>query len=520
MQQLTDVELMTFLDQGYLVIPMDEVAETVHDELFQSATAAYDAMQRLAGTGFELDYIGDNLVARLPRLSSILQSSRLQGALTSVLGERYFRYNHCFVHQAQTSDQGFHKDSHFPWSLRGALRSHRPNWVMAFYYPQETTIELGATQIIPGSQYWNVNHEEDELKQGEDRLDYEYGPIGVAEDLSERDRRLGQSLEEFDADSRPMPVLVPKGSVVLVNFDLFHRGARRLVEGDRFMFKFWFARTMEPRPRAQIAVSTTDARRTPVVEAVAAWLTGQPVNEIQPPIDVPVDSPENEAERIQHAYAQGLLGDKALPLGILSTDESLRRAAMYGVTAAGELGLEVAVAALLESHKGVRKSGAFVLGELAVNNPDVVYSLARVVMADECVEVRCTAVTALGKIARKALARGDERNVEQMIDAICPAADPGREPNQDTKIVPMSAVRQAVALALLGIVTEGITAGLSIDKVETLSRTLTTMMHDTDRYAAGTAIEAVSRLASGGLDSVVPAILYTLNQARWAPTRS
>ena len=33
-------------------------------------------------------------------------------------------------------------------------RQHEPHWVMIMYYPQETTADMGPTQLLPGSQYY------------------------------------------------------------------------------------------------------------------------------------------------------------------------------------------------------------------------------------------------------------------------------------------------------------------------------------------------------------------------------
>lgn len=42
---------------------------------------------------------------------------------------------------------------------------------MVFFYPQKTSLEMGATEILPGTQYWNVDREDDGITEGKDRFD-------------------------------------------------------------------------------------------------------------------------------------------------------------------------------------------------------------------------------------------------------------------------------------------------------------------------------------------------------------
>ncbi len=514
MQALRDDEIASFLDQGYLVLGLDDVRADIHGALYQDARQTWQARDALGDTPAGLELLADNLPARLPTLKPIFDSGVLDGALTSLLGVRYYRYAHNFIHRSTGFDQGFHKDSHLPWSLRGPLRSHRPNWLMAFYYPQATTLEMGPTVILPGSQYWNVDHEAIENARGEDRLDYDFeaAAVGRNEDTALRDRMLDDAVRALAPALNPMPVEVPAGSVVLVHFDLVHRASRSVSPDDRFMYKFWFCRTTEPEPGSAIKVMATDSRRAPVAQAVSDWLTRTRSDAEC----VPVETVGGEADRIQRAYALGLRRDASLPEGLFADDECDRRAAMYGLTAADDLGVEASVMALQSSHRGVRSGGAFVLGELAIDSEGAVEALIRVVMLDDSPEVRATAVTALGRIARRSLAEGRDRFMEKIIDGIYPATRADREKNIEDGVVPMNAVRQCAALALLMIVTGAISLGVSRQQVARLTDIVMAMAQtDPDRYARSIALEAAQRLALGGVDEVLPALLGQLADARW-----
>lgn len=499
----TDAQLALFLDQGYLHIPLAAPA-SVHDELFLAAKAAYDAAAGENGFEARLGHIADEgLINSCPALHTILDAPELDDALNAVLGPRYYRYNHAFVHRAAMVDQDYHKDSHLPWSMRGAVRSHRPQWVMTFYYPQDTTVELGATRVLPGTQYWNVDHEIEGFEQGEDRLGLKDPPVPKDESSEQADLRLAARPKELDVTCESVALEVPKGSLLLVNFDLFHRGARRFIARDRFMYKFWYCRTMEPRKRAPIPVTSTDPRRLPVVQAVANWLSNTEGQCATPEVQ-----PNSEAARVALAYSRRDV--KTLSTDLLDECEPVRRPAMYGATTLGETGVSPALAATRSSHWGVRKSGAFVLGELAVDSQAIRDALQRLMAPHERADVRSTAVVALGRIARTVLARAALVELDSFVDLLAPLSRPDREPDLRERPLPGNPVRQNVALALLSIATEAVqgdapqggavqsgavrarAAVAGLDRLRSVAEAMADS--DTDRYARATAQEVVRRL--------------------------
>ncbi len=483
---LSPDQLARFLDVGYLTIPL-ELPESVHDDVFASAQAAYAAPGE--GEGFEarIGRIADGgLLASCPALHQLLEAPALDGALASVLGERYYRHNHAFVHRASRVDQDYHKDSHLPWSMRGAVRSHRPQWVMTFYYPQETTVELGATRVLPGTQYWNVDHEIEGFEQGEDRLGLS-DPALQDEAPEAADARLAARPGELDPSIASVPLEVPKGSLLLVNFDLFHRGARRLISGDRFMVKFWYCRMLEPRSAGAIPVNSEDARRLPAIGAVASWLTGQPRVRTNPPDE------DSEAGRVASAYAAH--DPVRICQDLLSECEAVRRPAMYGATTLGEDALEPALEATSATHWGVRKSGAFVLGELAIDTAAARDALARLTSSDARADVRSTATVALGRIGRAGIATGDLAALERFVDLIAPLTDSSREPDVPKRPLPGNPVRQNAALALLSLATEALEAGVDGGRLAPLAALARAMAgRETDRYARATAEELIRRI--------------------------
>ncbi len=522
MRLLSDHELCRFLDEGYLILEPDDVPEATHDALYEEAQAGYAARELLSETPFALEPIGDNIVARMPLVRSVIESPIVEGALTSVLGPRFYRYSHSFIHASGPSDQGFHKDAHYPWGLRAGIRSHRPNWAMLFYYPQTTTASLGATEIVPGTTYWNVDHENVGNPFGEDRLelDFERDAIGAHEDLAYRDRRLEAAVETFDPTLKAIPVDVPKGSVVLVHFDLFHRGSRSSATSDRFMFKFWYTRTTEPRERTAInGLGSIDRRRRAPVVAAGNWLTRQKAS-------VEVDEPtweDSEAGRVARAYQLGAATPETLFPALLDAAETPRRAAMYGLTASGAACFPAAIEGLRSDNWGVRKSCAFLLGEVGLFDPGVVYALEDVGTGDPKSEVRSTAITAFARIARRSLAEGQDPIGARVLDVALGRLDPVAEADMPRSMVPMNRVRQAAALAILNVVTEATGLGRRVEWFDGLADRIHALLKsETDRYAAGTLTEVLNRLALAGDDAALEIVVAEFSHSRWvpSPTRS
>lgn len=146
------------------------------------------------------------------------------------------------------------------------LRDMRPEKAIIMFYPNGADFEMGQTAVIAGSQYFSVDrganwvHSEDRLQrlfvpplsQPEMRaaLEEHYAfRAGSVSDLAERDRILGADLALLGDSERATErfLTVPPGSVAIIHFDLFHRGARAAAADPwRPMFKF----SCEPRVRS------------------------------------------------------------------------------------------------------------------------------------------------------------------------------------------------------------------------------------------------------------------------------
>ena len=149
---LTADQIYEFLDLGYLKISLGDTSlgKDFSARMFRHAREAYRKADLSEGHRGRIRHIADERIDCLPEVQQLLSSRELNGALGSLLGKNFYRYRHSFIHRADRFDQSFHKDSPLPWGTTGGIRSHKLEWVMLFYYPQDTTLALGPTEIIPG----------------------------------------------------------------------------------------------------------------------------------------------------------------------------------------------------------------------------------------------------------------------------------------------------------------------------------------------------------------------------------
>lgn len=513
---LSPLEIARFLDLGYLVLSLEGVEDSTHDRIFHTCEALYKGMSSLPDSNVGFNLIADDLNTNIPELSEIHGSSELKGALTTLLGPRYFRYNHSYIHQSSRRDQSYHKDSGLPWGTRNGIRSHRLNWAMAFYYPQETTIQLGPTEILPGTQYWTIDREKPGATAGEDRLDLTFEADGIPSnpDLSVRDTRLRQNVLDFDPQTKPLCLEIPKGGVVLVHFDLFHRGARRLIDETRYMLKFWYVRTEEPQAAEAQALYTyacKDPRRELVLSSCLDWL-GIPVEVEKSQPETVYDENHGDATLVARAYKLAQVKDTTLLQDFASDNEALRRAATQALTTTDEFGLETAFDNTHSDSHTVRMSGAFLLGEIATVDDEVLTVLHRLSTQDSETDVRVTAINALGRLVRrtKDLDASDfERVVQNLIEVIS-----GSELRPSRRLPMACPTRQAAYIALLCAVSSVSSNQYRRTFVHLADFLDSSIPSEEDRYAKGTAVELVCRLAQIGIPNATKCAIRLLRNER------
>ena len=206
---LNDDQMSRFIVDGYLILTSD-VPPEVHQRIDE----------RLVGLLHGEANPGNNILPAVPEMHAVLNCSVVRGALQSVLGTDYILHPHRFVHNNEPGSidegkpkvglgshtfVGWHQDSHSPLARP---RHHFCHYAMVLYYPQDTPIEMGPTQLIPGTHMFKSYNESDIL--------------------------------------RGIPAAGPAGTCVLVHFDIVHGGSLNTSTRTRNMAKFVFARCSEP----------------------------------------------------------------------------------------------------------------------------------------------------------------------------------------------------------------------------------------------------------------------------------
>lgn len=286
---LSDEEVQHFIVEGYALVQTD-FAAPVHQTIYQKLEQVFEKEGN----------VGNNILPRVPEIRQVFDHPKMRGALTSLLGEDYILnpHRHCHLNPPGSPGQSWHKDCYV---YDHNIRQPRFHWLLALYYPQDVTQDMGPTGILPGRQYYNEVSDPDAQKTTESAL----GMCGEA------------------------------GTVALVNFDAWHRAMANTSDRKRYMLKFQFARLQEPRrPTWNFSRSTWEppaaAADKQVWLDVWRWMCGEqaesaPVAALNGEVDELLQTLRDgdEAGRLHAAYALSAAGAEAMP-GIV---EALRREA-------------------------------------------------------------------------------------------------------------------------------------------------------------------------------------------------
>ena len=191
---LTDDEIITFIIRGYHIVEADfpdGFSESIYEELDQIE-----------------ENPGDAILDRVPKLFQVYEHPKVHGALVSLLGDdvRMSGHRHCHVNRPGTRSQSWHQDG-------VNQRHHQLRTVLAMYYPQDVTPELGPTVLMPGTQFRNAPTDQ------------------MATYANFRDQ---------------VVVSVKAGTVAITHYDIWHAASANRGNRTRYMLKFLFNRGGEP----------------------------------------------------------------------------------------------------------------------------------------------------------------------------------------------------------------------------------------------------------------------------------
>ncbi len=462
---LDDRQMREFVTRGYLTFRLD-LPEAFHRRVRERAL---EDIGRCEAAGIRSPL--NNALPRIPELRRVFDHPRVAGALTSILGAGYYLHLHRHMHDNRPGSdaQTIHQDSlgNSRYAVDGNRRHHHCRWAMAFYYPQDTTLDMGPSAVAPGSQY---------LTEGAG-LDAE------------------QALEG------------PAGTVTVVHYDLFHRGLANRSGDTRLMIKFLFARMEDPvRPSWNAAQAAwpeepgSDARdRQRVWRHHWRWFRGESAaNGDGAATDVRALERDldhaDEWRGLAAAYglgAAGAAGAPALLAALTGSDPVARRRAAYGFGPLGRAGVGGLTEAAGHDEAEVRARAVDVLGDAGRAAGGAVPALgAR--LRDESSDVRALAADALGIAGQGSTAGGEAaagRAARELTTAM-----------KDADAV----VRRNAALSLARL------GPAAADAVPALERAL----DEEDHYVRGYAVQALRRVAT---PRATAALLHHLETARWDP---
>lgn len=283
---LSDAEVVNFISSGYHMCRPDYPPGLL-ESICRDTDAMHGPDHQSKAPAAQVDTFGNpnDLFRRIPGLDTVLRSPVIQGALTSLVGERCRLEVHRASHYlaAGKGGQQFHQDGQFRnfgagWN-RHYRRWHLPRkviwWVfsvvslqqcrlvlqllsktfsgahLSFFYPHDVQLNQAHSEAIPGSQVYN---------------------------------NVPPALE---ADA--LKLNVQAGTFVIMHQNLWHRGTQELVGERRIMLKVIYDRTTEPSTPSwdhqATPIWTEDVlENSPWVPHTWDWMAGRA------PMTVPSDS--------------------------------------------------------------------------------------------------------------------------------------------------------------------------------------------------------------------------------------
>ena len=195
---LSDDEIISFIIHGSHIVEPDfpeGFNESIYAEL-----EALDIQQNNPG---------DAILDKVPKLHQVFDHPKVRGALVSLLGEdvQMNGHRHCHVNPPGTRSQAWHQDG-------TNKRHHRVQTVLAMYYPQDVSAELGPTVIMPGTHFRNAP--------------------------TDRMATYGNFREQ-------VALTVKAGTVAITHYDIWHAASANRGTKTRYMLKFLFTRDSESK---------------------------------------------------------------------------------------------------------------------------------------------------------------------------------------------------------------------------------------------------------------------------------
>ena len=202
---LTDTAVLEFCKNGYMMLE-----DVVPDEINRMALeyCEYDVKHGTRPEG-QRTFGPNDILKQDWFMNNVILNREAAGAVRSLLGRDFhvpvWMANHRAVAPFSCAG-GWHVDGNFDFT-------HEMKYLQVFYYPQDTPIELGPTDVLPGSH----------LIRNAARFMAHLGNIAGS-----------------------VSTAAPAGSIFLTVYQIWHRRGKATVTGTRDMLKYNYWRTTPP----------------------------------------------------------------------------------------------------------------------------------------------------------------------------------------------------------------------------------------------------------------------------------
>eukprot|EP01080_Neovahlkampfia_damariscottae_P004285 gene4285-7621_t len=352
---LTDKQVQQFICDGFLIIK-STFSEEFHKDLYKEALNLHER----EGNN------GNNIYPKVLNLLKVYQDKPVVDALESLLGNNYIMqpHRHPHLNRPGSKFQQWHKDSFFGFTK--PARHHHITNLMGFYYPQKTTIKMAPTEIKPQTQYSMIDPRNRVIK-----LDNKHRKVDKEKDII------------FTCEA---------GTILIIHYDLVHRGTSNKSSNDRFMFKFQFSRTefpLKPTWNSQNLIWKTPINMNPLFERIGEhvwnWMCGNEVNIKKINIDHKIISKldaKDEDERLFANYEIAQSEDFELLFKRLSNSQiqyALNSA--YALVSSGVHGMKYLIEGLNDKSVTVQYLSCYILSEIGVPAKDSIPNLLTLLKA-------------------------------------------------------------------------------------------------------------------------------------------
>ena len=513
---LDDDQVRQFIANGFLRLTPD-VRPDVHKEI--------EALLRFA---LEKEgWYGNNILSRVPKMHAVLNCPVVRGAITSIAGPDYYLHPHRAVHSSTPLEEpvaaltpeidaprmgkgsragsGWHQDAQSPLSR---ARHHVPRFLIGFYFPHETPLEMGPTRVQAGSHLYAQP----------------VAPHGVVLDR------------------------VEAGTFFLLHFDMVHAGFPNYTDRTRYMVKFVFTRTRhptEPSWRHEQARWQRPSTCIPEFDVPAAWgciwnwmrgAAESPANGISVEECLAQFDSEDQAARLQSIYEAAGTGEVASLVDALLANAGQNKHeralakdgngqpvphddirgyprrwneravvmedAAYALSACGAQAIPALQRLLAHPDPWMQINAAFALGELGPAAKECVGDLAALLDSPHSQVVRqvLDAIGAVGEGIGPALPQIERLLTETNLD--------WQEAQVGRGWVAEDQVRMNAASALLNAVSAG-------DRTDDIERIAAASLGDKNGYVSAIATETLARI---GTPTAQAEAIRFLAERRWDDT--